>query len=43
MRLLEKRTCFREWRLASIIPDREAFFAFLQDVLPRVAVGQHHS
>ena len=34
VRLLEKRTCFREWRLASIIPDREAFFAFLQERWP---------
>ena len=34
MRLLEKRTRFREWPLASIIPDREAFFAFLQERWP---------
>ena len=34
VRLLEKRTRFREWPLASIIPDREAFFAFLQERWP---------
>ena len=34
MRLLEERPRFREWPLASIVPDREAFFAFLQERWP---------
>ena len=32
--LLEKRQRLREWPLANIIPDREAFFSFLQERWP---------
>ena len=36
---LAKRSRFREWPLARIVPDREAFFAFLQERWPSFLDG----